>query len=61
MPGVSGGGRSVAQHITVNISALDPSQVLWDKVIEDNVRPALERLSGKDGRNVVLDIQVAQT
>ena len=47
------------QNIEVNISALDPSQVQWDKVIEDNVGPALERLSGKDGRNVVLDIQVA--
>lgn len=46
------------QEITVNISALDPSQVDWDKTIENNVVPALERLSGSDGRNVILDVQV---
>lgn len=58
-PIIAGQTNRPTQDITVNISALDPSQIKWDKVIEDNVGPALERLSGRDGRNVVLDIQVA--
>lgn len=46
------------QHITVNIHALDPSSVVMDRIVEDNIVPALERLSGENGRNVVMDIQI---
>ncbi len=46
------------QYITVNLTALDPSTVDMDRIVEDNIAPALERLSGENGRNVILDIQV---
>lgn len=49
-----------AQHITVNIQTLDPSSVNWDRMMEDNIKPALERLSGENGRNVELDIKVVK-
>lgn len=45
------------QNITVIVQALDPSSVNWDKMMEDNIAPALERLSGN--RNVELSIKVA--
>lgn len=45
------------QHITLNVQSLDPSTVNWDRLMENNVAPALERLSGD--RNVELNIKVA--
>jgi hypothetical protein len=43
----------LSQHITVNIHTLEGTDVNWEKVAEDNIKPALEAL--KD-RNVRLDI-----
>lgn len=45
------------QQITINVSALDPSSVNWDNLVENNIAPALESLSS--GRNVTLDIQIS--
>jgi len=57
-PDISNQNMGTSQEITINISALDPSQVDWPKVVEDNVVPAMEGLSGVDGRNIPLDITV---
>lgn len=43
----------LTQHITVNIHTLEGSEVNWQKVAEENIKPALENL--KD-RNISLDI-----
>jgi hypothetical protein len=45
--------EKLTQHITVNIHTLEGSEVNWQKVAEENIKPALENL--KD-RNVSLDI-----
>lgn len=48
------------QHITISIHALDPSSINWDNMMENNIKPAMERLSGPNGSNVALDIQVVR-
>ncbi|MEE9543836.1 MAG: hypothetical protein V3V95_08655 [Thermodesulfobacteriota bacterium] len=45
--------EKLTQHITVHIHTLEGSEVNWQKIAEDNIKPALENL--KD-RNVSLDI-----
>ncbi len=44
-------------NVTVNAYALDPSLVNWDEMMEKQIAPALERLSGD--RDVALNIRVA--
>jgi hypothetical protein len=44
------------QAITVNVHALDPSSVNWNTLVENNIAPALETISGK--MNVALNIKV---
>lgn len=43
--------------VTINVSALDPSSVNWDNLMEKQIAPALERLSGD--RDVALNIKLA--
>ena len=45
------------QNIAVNVYTLDPSSVMWDKIIEDNIKPAMEKASN---RNIVFDIKTTQ-
>lgn len=45
-----------AQNIMLIVHALNPEQVNWDKLMEDNIAPALERYSGSG--NNYLDINV---
>lgn len=46
-----------ALTVTMNIAALDPSSINWDEMMEKQIAPALERLSGD--RDVALKIKVA--
>lgn len=47
------------QNITLIVQSLDPSSVNWDKLMEDNIKPALERLSGEG--NTFLNIKVVNS
>jgi hypothetical protein len=57
LPGAAAQEARPTQNITLQVYALDPTAVNWDKLMEDNIAPALERLSG--GRNYNLRINVA--
>lgn len=45
------------QNITLQVYSLDPSSINWDKLIEENIRPAMEAASN---RNVIFDIKTTQ-
>jgi len=49
--------QPVTQNITLHVYALDPSSVNWNKIVEDNIAPAMESASA---RNIIFDIQVTQ-
>ena len=46
--------------VTFNVQALDPSTINWDKLMEESIAPALERLSGQGQRGTELNITVVR-
>lgn len=47
------------QNITLQVYSLDPSSVNWDKLMADNIAPALEKLSGDGNKPLNLKIATA--